>query len=425
MTSAGYDEGLMTQMPETAPLCKILSCLSRSIDLVSRRAAHHHEQVSFIALAIAEELGYEGSRRTRLFSAACLHDVGAFSASQLINRLDFDAADRDGHAEIGYRLLRGFEPMRPAADIVRFHHLPWQQGIGRFRRGAGVPEEAHLLHLADRVAISIDRTSEVLGQSELIVGRVQDHSGSLFIPEQIEAFTSLARKDSFWSDMVSPRLEEALFRKAPSSGLRLDPQTLLAMGKMFSRIIDFRSPFTAAHSSGVAATAQALAAAAGLSEADCLLMRVAGLIHDLGKLAVPTDILQKAGRLTREEFNSIRSHPFHTTRNLGASEVLGTIAHWGALHHERPDGTGQQSSLGARIVALADVFTALAENRPYRAGLQRKEALSIIAQMASAGTLDGSVVALLRANYRDIDSARVAAQAETIADYRDFLDGRN
>ena len=154
-------------------------------------------------------------------------------------------------------------------------------------------------------------------------------------------------------------------------------------------------------------------------------MLIAGYLHDLGKLAVPPEILEKPGKLNEQEFNVIRSHVFYSYRLMGNMEDLETINTWSSLHHERLDGKGypfhfrkEELSLGSRIMAVSDVFTALTEDRPYREGMPGKKALRILQDMAAQSALDASLVDLL-GNHRDrLNRARQEAQQASREDYQ-------
>jgi HD-GYP domain-containing protein (c-di-GMP phosphodiesterase class II) len=239
---------------------------------------------------------------------------------------------------------------------------------------------------------------------------------------------SLAPKEYFWLGVVSPSIDSILSNRVKLATIDLSIEDLLSLTKLFSHIIDFRSRFTATHSSGVAASAEALARFAGFSERECKMMRIAGYLHDLGKLAVPTEILEKPAKLTEEEFNVIRSHTFHTYRCLEPIGGLDLINTWASFHHERIDGTGypfhhkgQDLSLGSRIMAVADVFTAITEDRPYRKGMTRDRALQLLRQMVENTALDSHIVSLLGLHFDEINSLRVAAQDVSFEEYQRFL----
>jgi len=250
----------------------------------------------------------------------------------------------------------------------------------------------------------------------------------MFPPEQVRAFCSLAVKEYFWLDTVSPGIDHILSQRASWPAVQLETDDLLELARLFCRTIDFRSPYTSTHSSGVAATAELLAEAAGFSPGDCHLIKVAGYLHDLGKLAVPPEILNKPARLTRQEYDVMRHHTYLTDRLLEPIGLLDTIRSWSALHHERLDGSGypfhlsdEQIPPGARIMAVADVFVALVESRPYREGMSKSEALQVIHQMAEQHALDPAIVGLLEAQYERVDAARCAAQMAAVQEYGAFF----
>ena len=157
-------------------------------------------------------------------------------------------------------------------------------------------------------------------------------------------------------------------------------------------------------------------------------MYLGAIIHDIGKLAVPREILEKPGKLTPEEFEVMRCHTFHTFTILETLPGLQTINEYGAFHHERLNGRGypfhhnaENLSLGARIMAVADVFTAITENRPYRRGMKREDALDVLRTMARGGALDGNVVKLLTGNSRHISAVRGKSQARARKTYARIL----
>jgi HD-GYP domain-containing protein (c-di-GMP phosphodiesterase class II) len=176
-------------------------------------------------------------------------------------------------------------------------------------------------------------------------------------------------------------------------------------------MIDFRSRFTSTHSSGVAASATILAKLFGLTEMEIGLMEIAGNLHDIGKMAIPNQILEKPGKLTREEFAVIRQHTYLTYTILNSIGGIQQIVEWAAFHHEKLDGSGypfhvdaQKIGIGSRIMAVADIFTALAENRPYREAMDTDGVMGIIRKLSENRQLDSRVVGVLADNYETIRS---------------------
>jgi HD-GYP domain-containing protein (c-di-GMP phosphodiesterase class II) len=411
-------------------LFDLVSCLSEAMDFVDPAVVSHHKQVASIACGIGREMGLPPAKQREILLAGALHDIGAFSLKERKDILAFEIENPHPHAEKGYALLRTFTPLAGIAPIVRFHHLPWNQGGGGEFQGQHVPLESHIIHLADRVAVLIHKNSEVLSQVSGICRKVREETGRMFIPRVVDAFNNLASKEYFWLDIVSPSPQTGLLQKFEHETAGLTLEDLVGFSRLFSRIIDFKSPFTATHSGGVAAVAETLSRLLGFAEDECRLMRVAGYLHDLGKLAVPAEILGKPYRLTEKEFNVIRHHTFYTYRILETIPALHVLNTWASFHHERLDGSGYPFHLtskdipqGSRIMAVADVFTAITENRPYRAGMTRKNAVRVLDRMVRNSVIGKEIVAVLKANYDDVDAARAHAQALASADYECVREG--
>jgi putative nucleotidyltransferase with HDIG domain len=154
-----------------------------------------------------------------------------------------------------------------------------------------------------------------------------------------------------------------------------------------ARAIDAKSPWTAGHSERVTSWALKIGCILGLSKEEIDGLHRGGLLHDLGKIGVPAEILDKPGKLTEEELPIMRQHA-----ELGAHILESISAYAGVIpmvlqHHERVDGngypnglTGKIICLGARIFAVADAFDAMTSDRPYRKALGREQAIEIIKQ---------------------------------------------
>ena len=409
-------------------LYPLLSSISAATDLVSRVLVDHHKKVSFVAASLGMALGLDGHSLRRLALAGAVHDIGGLSLRTRLESFEFEVKRPERHTLPGYSLLAGFAPFADLARIVRFHHVPWQHGRGLKEGEEEVPLLSHLIHLADRIAVQLDPGREVLSQKREIVLRIIAGAGALFAPEQVEAFREVAGKEAFWLDLTSPTVSAILQERLPLGGMDLDRSDLLDLAEMFRRVIDFRSRFTATHSSGVAAVAVTLADGCGFDKEQTERAKMAGLLHDIGKLVVPAEILEKHEALGNDDFAVIYKHPYFSEGILRDIAGFGEISQWGALHHERLDGSGYpyrklaaEIPPGARILAVADTFTALMEDRPYRCGISLSGSDRIMREMAANQKLDTELVDLLHDHIAEINDLRHAAQTTADQTHRQFL----
>lgn len=409
-------------------LIDLVTAMGTAVDYVSPLLAGHHRRVAYYSFAIGKEALLPEEELRVAFLAASLHDIGAFSLEERLDILSFEFMKPEAHSEMGCIFLRRFAPFYRLGEIVRHHHRAWHNGEGKAFKGEKVPMLSHLIHLADRVDVLRDPNRNILSQSASITSRIGEGSGALFVPEYVEALMRLAEKEFFWLDAVSPFLPDVVRRLAGENILEMDYDEMEELARLLAHIIDFKSPYTSTHSCGVSASAAKLAEICGMTPAEQKKMRLAGLLHDIGKLAVPAEILNKPSKLDEEETYVMRGHTYNTRRLLERIGGLGEIVEWASAHHERLSGNGypfhtesDDLSLGARVMAVADVFTALAECRPYRDGLDKDSVIETVRGMAESRSLDQGIVEALEAFYEVMDAARSEAQVKAQREYDAFI----
>jgi putative two-component system response regulator len=169
-----------------------------------------------------------------------------------------------------------------------------------------------------------------------------------------------------------------------------------------ARAIEAKSPYTMGHSERVTHNALALGHVLKLSGDELRLLKKGGLLHDIGKLAIPDAILNKPGPLTPEEMAIVREHPLTGVRIVGHLASLRDATNLIRSHHERLDGRGYPDGLSGdgisqlvRIMTVADVYDSLASDRPYRSRIPHDKCLGIMRENAAGGGLDPALVALL------------------------------
>ena len=194
--------------------------------------------------------------------------------------------------------------------------------------------------------------------------------------DHLDRTLEAVREDDPWRAVVAAE---------PAPVRRASEHDLDEVVRGFADAVDLKSPFFHGHSSGVAALASAAAAGLGLGEAEVTDIRRAGLLHDLGRAAVPTGIWEKPGPLSTSEREQVHLHAYHTERILGRAPALDRLARLAGMHHERLDGSGyhrgappSMQTVAMRLLAAADVYHALTEDRPHRAALSPRDAARLL-----------------------------------------------
>jgi putative nucleotidyltransferase with HDIG domain len=217
---------------------------------------------------------------------------------------------------------------------------------------------------------------------------LQDRSGTWFDPELVRAAKDLQKDPTLWEKLEDRSVREAVIDLEPVGLILYAEDTRLdSVCEAFADVIDVKSPYTHAHSRGVMRAAAHIAAQLNFDEATTKMVKRAALLHDIGKLSVPNNILDKPGKLTAQEWDVIQLHPYYTQQILEKVSGFEQLAYVASSHHEKLDGSGyfrklsgEQMSLPARAIAVADVYDALSAKRPYRDALPREQVFSIISK---------------------------------------------
>ncbi|MFV0421701.1 HD-GYP domain-containing protein [Oleidesulfovibrio sp.] len=403
---------------------ELMNVLLGAQDLIAPVVAGHGKRVAMFSCMIAEIMGYSAPQLERLEKAAKLHDIGCFALSidekEDLHR--FDVLSPAKHCAVGYLLLSQSSLFGELAEIVLHHHANWNESKGKDKQGNLIPEEAYIIHIADRIDILINDKYNILQQSDDIAKSIINRQDNLFHPKVVSAFKEVAYLESFWLRGVHPANAHL---SSAEDAITLTREELLDFTRMLTLAIDYKSRFTATHSSGVAATSAAMGKLAGLKNS--LALSIAGYLHDLGKLIVPNEILEKKGPLDKTERAIMNSHPFYTYVLLNEAKGLAEIALIAGMHQEKINGEGypfhpspNDFPLASRILAVCDVFTALAEDRPYRQGLSKDQVLDIMRDMVRDQHLAPDCFAYLESNYHTFDSIRIAAQEKAQDEYCGF-----
>lgn len=386
-----------------------LLSLSDAIDLASPKIASHQMRAAYIAWQIAKAASLSKERIENLFIASLFHDIGAMSLEDKIKIHDSEELNINTHCILGEALFNTTPLFAPAKRIVRHHHKPCPQ----WDSIVNTPDafDSQILFLADYLERNIHRDQYILYQVDNLNKNIANASGNLIHDDIVNLFLGISDREDFWLDLSSPRLYSILLHLGPFQGAQLGYEEISSVALLFRHMIDFKSRFTVTHSAGVSECAAILSKLFGFTDAESKLIELAGDFHDLGKLVVPNSILEKPGKLTNDEFLVIKQHTYFTYTVLNTIGGLDQIVEWAAFHHEKLDGSGypfhvgaEKINTGSRIMAVADIFTAIAEDRPYRKGMERKQIEITLKSGVEKNHLDKKIVNLLIENIGEISS---------------------
>ena len=445
-------------------LSDVISALSVALDLTEGQPMGHAIRSCILGMRIAQELQLSDEQRSDLYYALLLKDSGCSSnaarmfqimgADELAAKRDVKFEDwtraslsglrfllrnvlpgapfprrmwrivqiglqqRSNNAElIGTRCERGAEIARriglSEATAEAIHSLDehWNGGgYPESRRGKEIPLLARILNVSQTLEVFADRSGP-----RAAIKTLMERSGRWFDPEIVRVAGSLENDRELWKQMRADDAREQVLRMEPGMALPASAERIDNICQAFAQVIDAKSPYTFHHSVGVAEAATAIAAQMALAPTTQTLVRRAALLHDIGKLSVSNAILEKPGKLTPEEWTVMRMHPVYTRtilKNIGGFDELAYIA---GAHHERLDGTGYPEGLAAdsmtlpaRIIAVADVFQALSEKRPYRESLPLDAVFGIMDRDVPA-RLDGECLRALKVSQVPEGKGRAAA----------------
>ena len=420
-------------------LAELLSALSLGIDLGFGQPMEHVLRQVLIALRLAELLELDEQQRAVVYYTALLVNVGCHSDAHeqakwfgddiglkatkygpdarslasvvsMVRRLgagnpplhrlriglEFAVSGRREilgvvaeHARIAAALAERLELPEGVSESLIATYERWDgRGWPDGRKGDQIPAPSRLVQVAEFVEVA-----HRVGGTEGAIELAQERSGSQFDP----AISALlcAESDTIFAGLDSVDSWETVIEAEPALAVVVSGERFDAALEALADFADVKSPYFLGHSRAVSELAAEAARILGLPDDEVLLLRRAGLVHDLGRLGVSNAIWDKRGPLGAGERERVRMHPYLTERMLHASGTLAPLGHVIVQHAERLDGSGYPRGLSgaaisrpARILAAANVYQAMCEPRPHRPERTSGEAAAELRAEATAGRLD-------------------------------------
>lgn len=384
---------------------QFINALSDTVDLVGVDELYHSKRVAFMAAECLKALGANRPQQLHIFRQGLLHDCGV-SSTRVHDRLvsEFEWEESEMHCLVGSSRMLSFAPLARYAEVVRYHHTRWED-LQHLDIDKEIKLNANLIYLLDRVdALACTASAENrLSCREVVCEQIGAYRGTHFKPELVDAFLETAKKEAFWITQERDHLTDHLrVNNIDFDNIPLDNGQLKEMAAIFAQVVDAKSPYTAEHSFGVSRLSGFISEQCQLDHEVSSRIEVAGLLHDLGKLQVPDQILEHDGDLDSDALAVMRHHSYVTYIILSKIGGLEDITQWASDHHEKLDGSGYpfkkvgvELPLESRIVMVADIFQALAQNRPYRKSLSADKIVEKLVLDVEKGKLDREIVRIV------------------------------
>ncbi|MCL1893596.1 MAG: HD domain-containing protein [Holophagaceae bacterium] len=381
----------------------MLCCVfSNALDIIEQEqlgaSERHGMRIGVISAAMGRHLGYDEDKLISMAICAMFHD----------NALtEYSLAEKQGvgiernmnlHCEVGQANV-SWLPFKTNIDGFILYHHERGTGKGPYRKREGeYPEEAALIAAADLV----DATYHLQRITPADLPSLKDK-----LEREAEAYSTRTAMNALLEVLDEEMLEclkdeniyQTIEHCLPKWEVELSDPSVIRIAGFVARVIDYKSEFTHRHTAQIANRAWRMAEHYGYSKEDKAALFLAAGLHDIGKIATPTAVLEKPGRLTDEEFGIIKEHVRHSHDWLGRVPGFEKIRDWAANHHEKIDGkgysfgkSGEELDFNSRLIGCIDIYQAVCEKRPYHDARSHADTMPILNDMADKGQIDAKIV---------------------------------
>lgn len=377
----------------------LLLAFSYALDCVEKdyfkTTSYHGKRVSYMCLLLGEYFQLNNQQLSDLVGCSILHDNGLTEYYKQGDNIEEDEFLKI-HCEVGEENLSYIPFFENIQHVILYHHEAID-GSGPFHKTVDeIPLYSQLIHIADWVDVHYDLQKISQEDYQDILMNIQQLKNKEFSSQVVDAYLATMTYERI--TINNAQLEKYLRENVHNIYQDFTDSQMLAICQLFARIIDSKSPHTRSHSIGVASKASYMALYYEYSEEMMLKLFFAGAMHDVGKLVIDRDVLEKPAQLTDQEYTYMQTHAYYSYKILSDME-LGDITHWASFHHEKLDGTGYPFGKKAedldfidRLMACCDIYQALTENRPYKDAMSHEKSIEIMRHMAMQNKIDSQIV---------------------------------
>jgi HD-GYP domain-containing protein (c-di-GMP phosphodiesterase class II) len=378
---------------------QLVRAIAVALDIVEGEllgaSTNHGKRIAVLSAAMGRYFGMDNAALSALTTCALFHD-SALTEYIISEQREHDPAMKT-HCQFGQRNAEALLFNVSIDGFVLYHHER-PDGGGPFGRKEGeIPLEAAIIAIADMldVANHLQRV-ETCNLHDLRM-QIVTGAGTQFAKKAADALLAVLDEDMLVS-LGDERIRETAEQVIPVWNVVVEDKAVFHIAALVARIIDYKSVFTRRHSVQIANKAWLMSMHYGYDKPLGAEMYLAAAIHDIGKLAIPLQILEKPGRLSDMEFRIIMEHAHLTWEILkdinGFEEICGIAS----SHHEKLDGSGypfgkkaEDLDFNSRLMACIDIYQAVSEERPYHSGRSHEDTMPILYDMAEKGYIDKKI----------------------------------
>jgi len=379
---------------------------SKAFDIIEAElvgaSKFHSLRVSALCAKMGRKTGYDDDSLLALFYCALFHD-NALTEYTLTKRMSgYNSIDLKPHCEYGQRNVEWL-PFKKNIDGYILHHHSCENGTGPF----GVrefPHEAALIGAADMIDVINNLQQIPPGELGALRDKITSCIGGFSTKSALEKMLDIMDSETLES-LKDENIHDTVRKSAPPWKTQMEDESVLRLAQFIAYIIDCKSKFTRKHTEQIANRAWFMGGFYNYLREEKTKLYLAAALHDIGKIATPSQVLEKPDKLDKEEYKIIMDHVRHTHDWLSEVEGLGDIHRWACEHHEKLDGTGYpmkksdaELDFNSRLLACIDIYQAVCEERPYHPARSHGETMPILYDMADKGFIDRKIV-------KDLDEA--------------------
>lgn len=373
----------------------VVNIIRNALNLIDSRLIDHGERVAYIIYKILSvENKCTKSEIADIVILAIFHDIGAYKTEEIDNMLEFETKSVWQHSIYGYLFIKNLSPLGELADSILYHHFSFDKLCLVNSENKSI---ASLIHLADRVDVALNK------KNFNFIKTFVPLKDKTFEGKYIDLFIIADKKyniiDKIYNKTYSDEISELI------SDIELSYSQIKQYLEMLVYSIDFRSNVTVTHTITTVSISIEIAKALKMPDVSLKKIYYGSLLHDIGKIAIPLNILEKQGSLNDSEMEIMKSH-INLTESILKNYVNDDILKIASRHHEKIDGSGYPYglkgdvlSINERIVAVADIISALSGERSYKKEFDKYQIIKILQDMSKENKICPNIVNVVVNNY--------------------------